>query len=673
MYNPPIIKPRKYASGGIVSEGLEGNQEFFRQKREEAQRKKMQNLILGQARGRGLNNPFIPEDPILSPDDIQKDLDALTSDLKNVKSEKPKKEQLVNEKETKELDDVDDFKSWIKENTATDATTGELFFIQPISGEKVPLEGNPETNVLLYEVFKEQTGRKGEALEAIKTMDIEEFQATPSTTNIKELNTNKDFISDLGKVQKNTDNNNGGLGLGGGLGMAAGAALGSRLGGFGAAAGAAGGYALGKMLGRGGPTLDEEAVRLEANSRGLMAGGSPGSFAQEIDQKRGAKMSAYADDLKRQQALALQEKRQNEDRQFYAYRKPGETEYRLTPSPLNEQEVYDLSREGKYEITSKELATEVRGAPEDKEQEFLRKAILAGRIPMSGGQEEEISTPMQDINETVLESENVDVLDNKISENFNFDIPENYKFKRFTNATLPGLYTRGTKDPLKYQLEVYTAKDGSGDVIYKPGPDLDTIMQDIYKASEYSTRSKEEINAVKQLVNASSVGVTSTLRDFIETVGLSITGAGQNIPPSDFQKLRKWAQNFTAKNITTILGESNRTISDADRTRAQEIVDAGEKWTSIPKVKLALEELIGIFEMPGRNAEAAYQALMNQAETSGYLDEMLDIEKRLYNKRIKGGSGKYAPTSSRIFLDAEKGETENVFKDEYDIELDLTS
>ena len=77
--------------------------------------------------------------------------------------------------------------------------------------------------------------------------------------------------------------------------------------------------------------------------------------------------------------------------------------------------------------------------------------------------------------------------------------------------------------------------------------------------------------------------------------------------------------------------------------------------------------------MPGRNAEAAYQALMNQAETSGYLDEMLDIEKRLYNKRVKGGSGKYAPTSSRIFLDTKKGETENVFKDEYDIELDLTS
>ena len=58
---------------------------------------------------------------------------------------------------------------------------------------------------------------------------------------------------------------------------------------------------------------------------------------------------------------------------------------------------------------------------------------------------------------------------------------------------------------------------------------------------------------------------------------------------------------------------------------------------------------------------------------NNYLDEMLDIERRLYNKRVKGGSGNYAPKSSRIFLDTETGATENVFSDEYDVEVDLTS
>ena len=32
------------------------------------------NIALGTARAKGLNNPFIPEDPVLSPDSIQKDL-----------------------------------------------------------------------------------------------------------------------------------------------------------------------------------------------------------------------------------------------------------------------------------------------------------------------------------------------------------------------------------------------------------------------------------------------------------------------------------------------------------------------------------------------------------------------------------------------------------------------
>ena len=165
----------------------------------------MENLILGQARASGVNNPFIANDSILNPNSIQKDLDALTSDLKNIKSQKPKKEELVNEEETTEFDDADDFKSWIKENTATDAETGNIFFVQPLTGEKVPIEGNPETNVLLYEVFKEQTGREGEALEAIKTMNIEELQRTPDVQKTVERETNEfddRFTKDLKKVRK---------------------------------------------------------------------------------------------------------------------------------------------------------------------------------------------------------------------------------------------------------------------------------------------------------------------------------------------------------------------------------------------------------------------------------------------------------------------------------------
>ena len=326
---------------------------------------------------------------------------------------------------------------------------------------------------------------------------------------------------------------------------------------------------------------------------------------------------------------------------------------------MSEREAYELTKDGNYEIAPAELATEVRGDPADQEQEFLRKAILAGRIPMPGGEEQAISTPTERLEERISIPEET-VLQ-----------PENLKFKRFTNSTVPGLYSRGTKDPLKYQLEVY--EDESGNIQYKPGPGLDTVLQDIYKASEYSQRSKEEIEAIKQFIGPSSVGPVAAVTDFAERIGLSVSGLGDTIDDTDFGKLRKWAQNFTAKNITTILGESNRTISDADRQRADQIVNINNNWTSIPKVRNALTELIKIFEEPGRNSEAAYQALMNQAESMGYLDQMLDTERRLYNKRVRGGSGSYAPISSRIFLDEDQAISEDNFNDDFDFEIDLTS
>jgi hypothetical protein len=654
MYNPPIIKPKKYAGGGAVGiagvGALEQNKEFFKQKREQDALRKMQRLQNA--------SKTIPSDPILSPKNIQNDLDKLTNDLKSVKKTKPITKTLKNEKEISSFDDIEEFRDWIKTNTTQDEETGEIAFIQPKTGERVPLENEPETNVLLYEVFKEQTGRKGEAAEAIKNMNIKQFQSSPEGKNIDDVRssieekvTQKDFISDLKKIQKDTNNNNGGLGLGGGLGMAAGAALGSRLGGFGAAAGAAGGYALGKMLGRGGPTLDEEAVRLDANSRGLMAGGSPGSFAQEIDQKRGAKMSAYADDLKRQQALVLQEKRQNEDRQFYAYRKPGETEYRLTPSPLNEQEVYDLSREGKYEIAPPQLAQQKE---QQTDEEFLRKAIAGGRVPQEISNQyfqdqfgfeapkEEPIFRMPTSSKKIIKEQNTKTQDSV------------FKHKGFVNVELPGI-----EDNLKFKVRLQ--EDKNGNVKYDPDVNLNPIIRDIYKAEEYSTRTQGEIEAARELVNAYTVGSSQTIEDIVRSLaglaGIDRTQVfddnGNQILPTA-TVLKRWAKRFTAQNITTLLGESNRTISDADRKRADDIVSILRPTTDVADAIASLNELIEIFETPSRNANIALQSLYSLAETApsgGYLDRVLAMEESVINQIKKSGGPFNPPKSSQFYFE----------------------
>ena len=150
---------------------------------------------------------------------------------------------------------------------------------------------------------------------------------------------------------------------------------------------------------------------------------------------------------------------------------------------------------------------------------------------------------------------------------------------------------------------------------------------------------------------------------------------GIDINASDAEKLRRWAKNFTAKNITVILGESNRTISDADRKRAEEIValDSG-RWEDMGSAKNALDELVKIFEKPGRNAETAYQALSNAAETYGFADKLFDVERRLYDKRIASGKNLDAvPQSSKIFLDlaSKKGESAVEANNEIEVDFDL--
>tara|TARA_R100001463_G_scaffold69861_1_gene123304 strand:- start:5053 stop:7095 length:2043 start_codon:yes stop_codon:yes gene_type:complete len=662
MHNPPIIKPKKYAGGGAVGIGvagsLEQNKEFFKQKREQDALKRMQRL---QNASRS-----IPSDPILSPESIQNDLDKLTNDLKSVKKNKPVKKPLKNEKETSSFDDIEEFRDWIKINTTQDEATGEISFIQPRTGEKVPLENEPETNVLLYEVFKEQTGRKGEAAEAIKNMNIKQFQSAPDGKSIDDVRssiedqiTHKDFISDLKKVQKDTDSGGGVLGA---VGAVAGAALGSKFSPIkfspaGAALGTVGGYALGKMLGNNDPNLDEEAVRLEANSRALMAGGSPGSFSQEIDSKRGARMSAYADDLKRQQALALQEKNQEEDRQFYAYREPGETEYRLTPTPLNQREVYELSREqglfgkAKYEIAPAQLAQQKE---KQTDEEFLRKAIAGGRVPQEisnqyfqdqfGFQapEEEPIFRMPTSSRKIIKEQNANTKDSV------------FKHKGFVNVELPGI-----EDNLKFKVRLQ--EDKNGNVKYDPDVNLNPIIRDIYKAEEYSARTQGEIEAARELVNAYTVGSSQTIEDIVRSLaglaGIDRTQVfddnGNQILPTA-TVLKRWAKRFTAQNITTLLGESNRTISDADRKRADDIVSILKPTTDVADAIASLNELIEIFETPSRNANIALQSLYSLAETApsgGYLDRVLAMEESVINQIKKSGGPFNPPKSSQFYFE----------------------
>jgi len=632
MNNPPIIKPKNsilrmlQGSGPILPNPSNiGALGLLALNQSLTSDKVKNNIALGTARAKGLNNPFIPEDPILSPDSIQKDLNALTSDLKNVKSQKPKKQELVNEKEIKEFDDVDDFKSWIKENTATDATTGDLFYVS-VKGEKIPLEDSPETNVLLYELFKQDVGRGGEALETIKDLNIQQFQQAPASAKFSDKNPFDDrFNKDLEKARDTigTPKSSG-------------------------------------FFGRN----EEQDMRdriqeLELQAARGMASPRDGSFLGEEARRNASVMATRAEQLRSQLPEA-------DKRDFYSYRRKdkskfgfgdkGQNDFVLTPTGLTQREVLELTRTGDYEIGPAELAKEIRGDDIDREEEFMRKAILAGRVPMPGTQQQVAeSKPVQE--KVLIETEE--------------QVPNNFRHKTFVPVEISGLYSRGSKDNLKFRVRMLEDKN-TGEVKYVPDVNLAPIITEIYQAENYSQESKEEIGMIKDLVSADNIGLAQRVNDLSRSIA-AIAGVeriafdenGNQIMPTP-EIIARWAKRFTAQNITTILGESNRTISDADRKRADDIVNVLGTFTDVAGAKLALEQLINIFEAPSRNANSALQSLYAQGESSGYLEDIKDIERSVLNQLQKGGGAFSIPKSSALQFE-ETDETENIYES-----IDLT-
>ena len=632
MNNPPIIKPKNsilrmlQGSGPILPNPSNiGALGLLALNQSLTSDKVKNNIALGTARAKGLNNPFIPEDPILSPDSIQKDLNALTSDLKNVKSQKPKKQELVNEKEIKEFDDVDDFKSWIKENTATDATTGDLFYVS-VKGEKIPLEDSPETNVLLYELFKQDVGRGGEALETIKDLNIQQFQQAPASAKFSDKNPFDDrFNKDLEKARDTigTPKSSG-------------------------------------FFGRN----EEQDMRdriqeLELQAARGMASPRDGSFLGEEARRNASVMATRAEQLRSQLPEA-------DKRDFYSYRRKdkskfgfgdkGQNDFVLTPTGLTQREVLELTRTGDYEIGPAELAKEIRGDDIDREEEFMRKAILAGRVPMPGTQQQVAeSKPVQE--KVLIETEE--------------QVPNNFRHKTFVPVEISGLYSRGSKDNLKFRVRMLEDKN-TGEVKYVPDVNLAPIITEIYQAENYSQESKEEIGMIKDLVSADNIGLAQRVNDLSRSIA-AIAGVeriafdenGNQIMPTP-EIIARWAKRFTAQNITTILGESNRTISDADRKRADDIVNVLGTFTDVAGAKLALEQLINIFEAPSRNANSALQSLYAQGESSGYLEDIKDIERSVLNQLQKGGGAFSIPKSSALQFE-ETDETEIIYES-----IDLT-
>ena len=539
MFNPPIIKPKGYAYGGPIGIGV-GN----------------------------IVEDTLVTDPIIersNANEIQKDLESLSNDLKKVASnnKKPKKETKKNE-EKKEFDDMEDFRNWIKTNTETDNDTGEVFFIQPKTGEKIPVDSSPEGNVLLYEVFKEQTGRTGEALDAIVDMDIKQFQQAPEGV------VNSDFSKELKKVREEQN-------IGDAEAMAA-----------------------------------YSAVPFDGSVVGTV-------------QKR---MSMS--DLARSQA----EEESAKGKQFLAYRVPGENTYKLTPEPVSIEEISKLG----YEFAPPEMA----------EENFTQRAILAGRIPIGG--------------EGISEKERLQnqLLQTKIAKNIQ-DLGEGpdadpLMQKQVLKVKLPGLYSRGSQDNLQFQIRL--KEDKKGNVKYEPDVDIAPIIRDIYKAEEYSRDTLDEINMVKELVNADTVGLSQRVNDLARGIS-AIAGidrsafdpvTGRQLIPTP-EILSRWAKRFTAQNITILLGESNRTISDADRKRADDIVNILGTFTDVASAKASLEELVKIFEKPSYNANTALQSLYSMAETSpggGYLDEIERVERKVAERIAKSGGKLTIPKSSIV-------------------------
>ena len=153
-----------------------------------------------------------------------------------------------------------------------------------------------------------------------------------------------------------------------------------------------------------------------------------------------------------------------------------------------------------------------------------------------------------------------------------------------------------------------------------------------------------------QLIDKAVSGIAGILG--IDRRELFDENGNQVIPTATL--LRRWAKRFTAQNITTILGESNRTISDADRKRADDIVSILGNTTDIADAMAALNELVKIFEAPSRNANIALQSLYSLAETSpqgGYLDQVLNMERSVVDQIRKSGMPLVVPQSSQFYFE----------------------
>ena len=686
MNNPPIIKPKilnmatKFAKSpagrvvglspmgraamGILGLGAVGPSVINAMDNAE---KRSANLPKDVVLAGGGTDAIIPDS---QPLEIQDRLNNLTKSITALSGqEKKKKPKEVKKDELAEFDDAKDFKKWIKKNTETD-DDGNVSFLQPITKEKIGIESNPESNVLLYEVFKEQTGRTGEAAEVIKNMDIAELQADPTPP----INSKASLLQDIQLLrgqdlpakeatgfQKLAKLGGQAVGAVGGIGMT----LATKNPRYLLPLAGGGGYAGGKIS-EGTFGYGEDAVESSQTPRAEQYAEAQARMLPIDYNDPGKTMSNY------QNAKILAEM-QYEDQQAansqrMAFRKPGE-EWQMTPTAITPLEARQLESLG-YEFGPANL----------NDEEFMREAMLAGRIPAGP---------------TALEIEKAQ-LDNALTLS---KIEKNYAdmqaeggasplmHKKAYGIKLPGMYSRNSNEGLEYKVRLL--EDDQGNTRLTADLDLAPVMAEIYRAERYTEETQGEIEEIRNLLGPDTIGLAQRVNDVIRGINaLSGTSRGldveiefetmidddetsptygqvidvtdefgQPVLTEKSQKvasevMSRWAKRFTAQNITTLLGESNRTISDADRKRADDIVNVLSTTTDMTSAWIALDELLHIFEKPSQNANTALQALYAQAEQSGYMDEVLEIEKGLSDEIKRGGTRLSIPQSSRFKFEA---------------------
>lgn len=691
MNNPPIIKPKildfaqkamKSPAGRIVglsplgkaatfaAAGLAANQTFggiggLMEKHQKKKRRDIkEDAVLGRSGALVASiGALSGMDPVIKgsqPDEIQNELNTLTAELSSLPKKKKKKSKEVKKDETKEFDDAKEFKKWVSKNTKTDKETGAVSFIQPVTGEEIAIESSPETNVLLYEVFKEQTGRTGEAAEAIVNMDTEslgQLQENPYKTSTK-----AGFITDL-KLLRGQDVNPGKATRGQNMAVTGGKLGGALAGGvvgfkthpyltpLGVYAGWKGGGGLMKDL-AGYPEGQESGKTPRAEEYAEAIAGTmpidyndPGQTTTRYQSTKDAVRMGYEDE---QAAEATQ----------LAFRKAGSNDsYELTPVPLTPLEVQTMSEAG-YEFAPPTYVDEL----------FYRQAVLSGHgASLSGPNALEVQEARLN-NELTL---------SKIAKNY-ADIEEGagvspLMHKKAFKIELPGMYSTASNDRLKYNVRLL--ESDKGESRFTADLDIAPIMSEIYRAEKYTQETQGEIEEVRNLLGPDTVGLAQRANDIVRTINALGGGSrgidieiefetdrngdeilddfGQPILTEESQRvaaeiLSRWAKRFTAQNITVLLGESNRTISDADRKRADDIVNILGTTTDLTSAWIALDELLKIFQKPSDNANTALQALYAQAEQSGYLDQVIEAEKSLSTEIERGGSKLSVPRSSRL-------------------------